>query len=426
MRKTIFIIFLIAICLSSFAQSKDEMDLFSFKSNEDEFARIEKIKVFQIENPFNVQALYFICRYYEKNYIDSVAIFFDNLSVKYPKNIEPWLIRAESTHYEFDFQNDSLHLHKKLEYLKKALKIDNNSFEVNYKIAKLYYDDFISSMNQISIKEIEVYNWPNMNDKVTKSDTSTILGFSYFNHPEDSVLFYFNKIQNLNNSHSQFLYFPKKQINTYKNIISESKIDSLMGLSENCYFPSWYFINLPPNWESNFNVNYLNELENSMSHIDYIKSRLEVMNEPCLYGLTIPDDLEIYRFTWLRSFQNPICIRIEKNKDNIQLFLKITNGDRCVHPNKLIKSKKRNISILEWNYFKELLNLAEFDKLPKRKDYIMCDGVNWILEHKTSTIYKVHETNIPSEYFEDACNYLIKLSKYESRRLLKSLSKRHF
>eukprot|EP00825_Cyclidium_porcatum_P034367 TRINITY_DN36161_c0_g1_i2.p2 TRINITY_DN36161_c0_g1~~TRINITY_DN36161_c0_g1_i2.p2 ORF type:complete len:132 (+),score=8.41 TRINITY_DN36161_c0_g1_i2:184-579(+) len=116
-------------------------------------------------------------------------------------------------------------------------------------------------MNQISIKEIEVYNWPNMNDKVTKSDTSTIFGFSYFNHPEDSALFYFNKIQNLNNSHSQFLYFPKKQINTYKNIISESKIDSLMGLSENCYFPSWYFINLPPNWESNFNVNYLNELK---------------------------------------------------------------------------------------------------------------------------------------------------------------------
>lgn len=413
MRKTIFITFILIVTIyfKAFSQSKNENDLFSYRSTEDQFAKIEKIKEFQIENPFNLNALSFICQYYQKYNIDSVSILFDNLSRKYPKNIEPWLIRAEFINYEFNFNKDSLRLHKKLEYLYKALNIDNNSFEVIYNIAKLYYNDFINSNIQILIKEADIYNWPDMDVIVKSFDTTVIKGQSYFNHSEDSALLYFSKIQNLSNSVSQYLYFPLKQINTYKGVHFDSKFDSLMGINENCYFPTWYFINIPQNWESNFNINFLDELEDSKNHIDYIKSRLEVMNEPCLYGLILSDNIEIYRFTWLRSFQNPISIRIEKNKDKIQLFIKISNGNGCIHPKKLIKSKRRNLSLDEWNYFIDLLNIAEFNKLPKKRAIIMCDGADWILEHKTSEVYKVHETNIPSEQFKDACIYLIKLSR---------------
>jgi hypothetical protein len=40
--------------------------------------------------------------------------------------------------------------------------------------------------------------------------------------------------------------------------------------------------------------------------------RLSDLKEPIIKDLEICDDCEIYRFTWLRTFDNPIVVRLEK------------------------------------------------------------------------------------------------------------------
>ena len=60
---------------------------------------------------------------------------------------------------------------------------------------------------------------------------------------------------------------------------------------------------------------------------------LQALNEPILLGLD--GDAEIYRFTWLRTFHNPIVIRIERKGGSIELTAKASNGAGGYKPGKL-------------------------------------------------------------------------------------------
>jgi hypothetical protein len=236
---------------------------------------------------------------------------------------------------------------------------------------------------------------------------------SFFIHPEDSALFYFHRLANINKQYRDIVFFPIKQIESYKKDKTDCTIDSLMGLDRNCYFPLWYFVNLPKNWENIFTKDYLYSLEYSRDEIDFLEKFFKSMNEPCLYNMRISENKEIYRFTYIRSFHNPICIRIEKVGNEIDLYWKKLKGSGAYCEKELKESKKKKITINEWNQFIKLLDKAEFSKLPKLKERIMCDGDRWVLEMKTSLIYKIHSTNIPEENFKDVFKYLLELTKME-------------
>lgn len=388
-----------------------EYDLSLRHSSEEQGAKIDKARLLLEKDSFNYSAIYYILRYYDDRKIDSLSVFFNNLIKKFPDKIEPYLLRVDLLHLEVDYLNDSLYFTKKLEYLNKALEVDNNSRDVVYPLASLFYRDFIRPYFYNSIRETEVVNFEHKDSTYITIDTvgkrkSVII------HPEDSALLYFHKLEDLSERYRDFLFFPAKQIETFKKVSTGKKLDSLMGISENCYFPSWYFVNLPDKWEYNLSADYLSQIESSYDYVEYIKSSLEIMNEPCLYQMAIKDSAEIYRFTWFRSFHNPVCIRLEKRGDIIQLFYKelgLGESDEA----KLIESKKIVVSISEWSSFIELLNKTEFDNLPKRINTPMCDGASWILEKKTNNQFKVFETNIPKSFFKEACLFLISLSKIE-------------
>lgn len=410
-------LFFLLTYASIFGQSIQELenDLSWRSISEKGGDKIDKAWALQSKDPFNISAIGYILRYYEDRKIDSISFFFDDLLKKFPDSIEPYLLRADLLSFEIKRSHDSLFITKQLEYFYKAYKIDNTNIDVNYKLAKLYYHDFIDPF-YYTIREIQVIDKVKSDSAYTMTDTLRRKNLSVFIHPEDSALFYFHNLEILSELYKGFLFFPIKQIETYKNISSGKMLDSLMGISDNCYFPSWYFVNLSAKWENNLTIDYLSQIESSYDYIDYIKSRLEVMKEPCLYLMNLPDNMEIYRFTWLRTFDNPISIRVEKCGDKIQLYYKKSNGNGLGSVKKLIKSKKRKLTLSEWNFFKELLNKAEFEKLPKRRNVLMCDGASWILEKKTTEKFKIFETNEPQGFFKDACLYLISLSKMKIKK----------
>jgi hypothetical protein len=390
---------------------KLEHDLAWRHVSEKDGDKIDKARLLLKKDPFNYAAVKYTLRYYEARKIDSISVFFNDLIKIFPNKVDPYLLRADLLHFEVDYLNDSLFTTKKLEYLNKALRIENNNPNIIYKLASLFYSDFIDPYGYSNITKIEVRAFDKNDSTYTKMDTLWNKHKSVFIHPEDSALFYFHKLENLSAQYKDFLFFPIKQIETFKNISTDKKLDSLMGISNNCYFPSWYFVNLPEKWEYKLTTDYLSQIESSFNYVEYIKSRLEIMKEPCLYQMNITDNAEIYRFTWLRTFRNPISIRVEKRGNNIRLYYKRTNGNGMSGVEKLTASKKRSLSISEWNSFIDLLNKAEFDNLPKRINAPMCDGASWILEKKTKDKFKVFETNIPNSFFKEACLYLINLSR---------------
>ena len=146
---------------------------------------------------------------------------------------------------------------------------------------------------------------------------------------------------------------------------------------------------------------------------------LFALNEPLLYNTT--DDKEVYRFTWLRRFRNPVSMRIEKKNDLVKLYVKVSDGAGGSHPGKIITDKVIELNMDQWNMFKTKINVIHFWKLPveEYKD-IDTDNSEWILEGSTKDSYHFVTRTSPYEYdlkfFRDCCEYLISLSGISNDR----------
>jgi hypothetical protein len=144
--------------------------------------------------------------------------------------------------------------------------------------------------------------------------------------------------------------------------------------------------------------------------------RLTDLNELLINDLEICDDCEIFRFTWLRTFDNPIIVRIEKKADRYKLIYKIGNGSAGYEPKGLKRTKTIAISNSDWDYFLELLIQTGFNTIPNRYYFPMTDGASWILEHRTGIDYKGHVTNFPNKDFEICCLYLLELASIDYQK----------
>lgn len=90
-------------------------------------------------------------------------------------------------------------------------------------------------------------------------------------------------------------------------------------------------------------------LENLYS--DYLKAA----DEKSLLDIS-DKDLEVYRFTWLRSFHHPIVVIIQKQSGKIKTVFKELDSAGGTEPGKLIVQKEISINENDWCKFKEFLN----------------------------------------------------------------------
>ena len=137
----------------------------------------------------------------------------------------------------------------------------------------------------------------------------------------------------------------------------------------------------------------------------------EFMNEKEIYSDTT--QIEVYRFTWLRTFDNPIVVRIEKVNDTFMVFWKLCNGKSGYFWGQLIVDKQKVIDSITWKKFIENLNSIDFWNIKtKESETIGFDGSNWILEGKKNSKY--HYINrwcggIDRNY-KECCMFLISLT----------------
>jgi len=143
----------------------------------------------------------------------------------------------------------------------------------------------------------------------------------------------------------------------------------------------------------------------------WYSEQLFAMREPIIFS--DKSNKEIYRFTWLRTFDNPIAIRIEKQDSTYLLFWKVCNGAGGYEPGQLTTDKQKIIDKQTWDKFKNKLSDINFWNLPtKEKDIMGTDGSQWILEGKKGNKYHAVDRWSPSEkskYFQ-CCDFLIGLT----------------
>lgn len=149
--------------------------------------------------------------------------------------------------------------------------------------------------------------------------------------------------------------------------------------------------------------------------VNWYSKHLYSLNEPLLYNK--PLEKETYRFTWLRTFHNPIAIRIEKSGGKPMIHWKVNDGTGGYEPDNLTVDRSKSISLKKWNKFKSLLQAYDFwaREMPKRS--FDADGSEWILEGNDMVNYRAMSVWSPSEgaYFE-ACIYLIDLTKLRLKK----------
>jgi hypothetical protein len=325
-------------------------DLYHIKQKAEKILKIDSL---------NEIAIFFLSESYKQtNKTDSLAIFFDNLKKAYPNNPKSYILSA-TYQYKESNTNDTSSLHD----LKIALTYDHNSFEANYILGITYYNLFNENINKGSSAKNRYYSYTSRYYLTRASQIKPnfieylkypIIQLSYYLEDTDMVKIYNNSLQ--------------RPLTTAGNKPLDNNI---------WYFPFRYFVELPNNWERDSKLDIFRKTDYAKFHLDWYSNQLYALKEPIIYN---QNNKTIYRFTWLRSFHNPIAIRIEKQNDIYKLYWKVADGYGGNDPGKLVIDTFKLITKEKLNELLSLLKSANFWNLPTLEENNGIDGAEWIIE----------------------------------------------
>ena len=196
--------------------------------------------------------------------------------------------------------------------------------------------------------------------------------------PKDSFTFYF-PIENFYDSiHSVYFTNPKTKLWMGRDI--DGGCDTREELSTILHIPQSEFADSFEKTVDTFSVRWYSE-------------DLYAMKEPLLYNFYT--NKEIYRLTWLRSFDRPVTITIEKNTDGIYVTSKMleheadfSNYERGKEISRdknilLVVNSRKAIAKTQYSRLISLIDSVHLTTIPSRL-YSPCnagtDGSEWILE----------------------------------------------
>ncbi len=114
---------------------------------------------------------------------------------------------------------------------------------------------------------------------------------------------------------------------------------------------------------------------------DWYCKHLNVLEEPSIYQQKSDKSKITIRFTWLRTFDNPIVLRLEINdKGSGTLFIKKSNGAGGYDPGKMNKNDKKEITKETVNAIIKSIKDTNFRGLPSIAEERGLDGSQWIIE----------------------------------------------
>ncbi len=146
----------------------------------------------------------------------------------------------------------------------------------------------------------------------------------------------------------------------------------------------------------------------------YYSDELYNFKEPLLPE---QNDKIIFRFLWLRSFHEPVVIRLEKHNDKQYLIRKVREGMSGYQAGGIIINDTLMISNSLWDDFISVLDSSDYWETPtiEKTNALVDDGAHWILEGKQNERYHIVDRHSPSIYnnpkYRELCLYIIELSQ---------------
>ncbi len=278
---------------------------------------------------------------------------------------------------------------KRINFLKKVLELDSVNIEATYSLGEIYYELFIKEYNG--------------NQKKANLD-----------HYAKNATYYFTNFVSIDKRYLETAKFPLIQLAHYAR--DNKRIAALEKENiQSSYFPVIVFAGLPDNWRTDYSVNVINYfhgyslcgVESAVFSINWYSKHLEALQEPVLNDSV---QGQIYRFTYLRTFDNPIVIRIENKEGNISIYWKVSDGAGGYDPGKITINKSKELTIKEWELIENKINSIGFWELPAVYDDILgTDGSQWILEGKISEKYHVVDRWCGGE-ISSVCKELLELT----------------
>ena len=122
--------------------------------------------------------------------------------------------------------------------------------------------------------------------------------------------------------------------------------------------------------------------------------QLRALREPTLWENTSANVELTYRFTWLRTFDHPIAIRIVVHPNGAgTLKAKVADGTGGYKPGSLVVNTTREIGVKEVRHLQDLVRALDFWHMPPEpapNDKVVgVDGAQWIFEASNKGNYHV-------------------------------------
>lgn len=143
----------------------------------------------------------------------------------------------------------------------------------------------------------------------------------------------------------------------------------------------------------------------------YFSRILFILNEPVLKDYR--GQKEVYRFSWLRSFSQPVVIRVEKHVENIRLYAKVSIGNSGYDPGKIRFDTAIIVRQEHIDTINSRLSSAGFWSLgAQSQNEIGLDGAEWIVEVYKDNRYHVVARWMPlkGNSFRQIGEYFISIS----------------
>ncbi len=151
---------------------------------------------------------------------------------------------------------------------------------------------------------------------------------------------------------------------------------------------------------------------------EWYSKHLKCMGESSLYNFQ-KADIEIYRFTWLRTFHHPYVVTIIFDSlGKGKVIIKMTDGAGGYAPGNLKRNDTLQLDEKTIKTIKIKFDKISFWTLATHNDDDGKDGAEWILEVRNKDKYHMVKRWSPeSGDFRSFCLYILKIGKIKEKEI---------
>lgn len=134
---------------------------------------------------------------------------------------------------------------------------------------------------------------------------------------------------------------------------------------------------------------------------EWYSKHLAAMGEPSLVEAASHSQT-VVRFLWLRTFHQPVAVRVQVADDAIRLVATRLSGMGGYDPGVVESRTERALTGDEWRRLEEALRDAAFETIPAEVRTLGADGSQWIVEQAKDGVYRVVDRWSPDRAGADA------------------------